>query len=86
MTSFDARFRVIGQTVFSLAVEVELTGERMTVTAGESQVADWALEEIRIFSIQDGFHIKAEGEEVMINITDNARFATEIGLWDIAPA
>ena len=39
MTSFDARLRMIGQTGFPLVVEVDLTGERMTVTAGESELA-----------------------------------------------
>ncbi len=79
MTSFDARLRVMGETGFPLGVEVDLTGGRMIVTAGSTQVADWALEDIRITSSPDGFHIYAEGEEVILNVTDGARFASEIG-------
>ncbi len=80
MTSFDARLRMLGQTGFPLGVEVDLTRERMIVTAGESQVADWSIEEIRISSLPDGFHIEAEGEEVILNVVDDARFAAEVGL------
>ena len=80
MTSFYARLRMIGQTGLPLGVEVDLTGERMTVTAGESEVANWALEEIQISSLPDGFHIEAEGEKVILNLNDDARFAQEVGL------
>jgi hypothetical protein len=80
MTSFDARLRVIGQTGFPLVVEIDLTGKRMMVTAGESQLADWELEEIRIVALPDGFHIKAEGEEIILNLADKTRFAVEVGL------
>jgi hypothetical protein len=71
---------MIGQQGLPLGVEVDLTGDRMTVTAGSSQVANWALEEIRVLSLPDGFHIKAEGEEVILNVDDKSRFAIEVGL------
>jgi len=80
MTSFDARLRMMGTSGLPLGVEIDLTAERMTVKAGESEVADWALEEIKVSSLPDGFHIVAEGEEVVVNVTDNKRFASEIGL------
>jgi len=80
MTSFDARLRMIGQGGLPLGVEIDLTDERMTVKSGDSEVADWALEEIKISSRPDGFHIEAEGEEVIVNVTDDALFALEAGL------
>jgi hypothetical protein len=80
MTAFNARLRLIGQTGFPLGVEVDLTGERMTVTAGADQLADWALEEINISAQPDGFHVVAEGEELILNVADNTRFAAAIGL------
>ena len=78
MTSFDARLRMIGQQGLPLGVEVDLTGDRMIVSAGDSQVASRALEEIRVHSLPDGFHIKAEGEEIILNVTDKSRFAAEV--------
>jgi len=79
MTSFDARLRLIGQSGFPLAVEVDLTGERMTVSAGQNRLAYWELEDIRILSLPDGFHIKAEGEEIILNVSDKERFVSEVG-------
>ena len=72
MTSFDARLRMIGQQGLPLGVEVDLTGDRMIVTAGASPVASWALEEISVHSLPDGFHIKAEGEEIILNVSDRS--------------
>lgn len=79
MTSFDARLRLIGQSGFPLAVEVDLTGEGMTVTAGHDRLAYWELEDISILSLPDGFHIKAEGEEIILNVSDKERFVSEVG-------
>jgi hypothetical protein len=80
MTSFNARLRMLGHTGLPLGVEIDLTGERMMITAGGSYVANWALRDIQISSLSDGFHIEAEGEEVILNLTEEARFATEVGL------
>jgi hypothetical protein len=52
----------------------------MTVTAGGAEIANWALEEISVTARADGFHIKAEGEEIVLNIADAERFAIEIGI------
>ena len=80
MTSFDARLRLISQPGFPLGVEVDLTGERMVVTAAGKEIGDWPLGDIRIASEADGFHIEAEGEELVLNVTDGVRFARELGI------
>lgn len=85
MTSFDARLRMSGQTGLPLGVEIDLTGERMVVTAGQSKVANWALRDIKISAHHDGFHIEAEGEEVILKLTDEIRFAKAIGLGKTDP-
>lgn len=79
MSSFDARLRLIGRAGFPLGVVVDLSDERMILTAGNSAVADWPLDEITIAALADGFHIKVEGEEVVLNVADSARFAVELG-------
>jgi len=80
MTSFDARLHLIGQSGFALGVEVDLTGEQMTVTADRKPVAVWSLDDITIAERPDGFHIEAEGEEIILNVTEDALFAKEISL------
>lgn len=79
MTSFDARLRVVGQSGLPLGVEVDLTGDHMIVRAAGEHLAEWVWDEIRISASPDGYHIRAEGEEVVLNVTDGARFATELG-------
>ncbi|MGH3649695.1 MAG: hypothetical protein ACRDU9_03220 [Acidimicrobiia bacterium] len=73
----------MGEGGFPLGVEVDLTGERMIVTTAGNQLADWALDEIRIAPTPTGFRIDAEGEAVILNVTDTERFATEIGPYVI---
>lgn len=80
MTSFDARLRLAGQPGFPLGVEIDLTGDRMVVTAGDRELADWSVREIQVLAKSDGFHIEAEGEEVVLNVSDSTRFADELGL------
>lgn len=80
MTSFDARLRLVSEPGFPLGVEIDLTGERMVVTAGGKELADWSMREIQILAESDGFHIEAEGEEIVLNVSDDARFAEELGL------
>lgn len=78
MTSFDARLRVVGQSGFPLGVAVDLTEERMILTSGGNELADWALDEIRIAPTPSGFRVDAEGEAVILNVTDTERFTREI--------
>lgn len=79
MTSFDARLRVVGESGFPLGVEIDLTGERMVVTTDGNPLADWDLEEIRIAPTPSGFRVDAEGEAIILNVTDSERFTEEIG-------
>ena len=82
MTSFDARLRLTSQPGMPLGVEVDLDGGRMVITSGGNVVADWPLNEIQVIPRADGFHFIAEGEEVILNVSDKRRFATEIGIVD----
>lgn len=79
MTSFDARLRLLGEKGFPLGVEIDLSGERMTVTADGKAIADWSLDEIRITPTPSGFRIDAEGEAIIINVTEDDLFRSEIG-------
>lgn len=79
MTSFDARLRMIGEKGFPLGVEIDLSAERMIVTADGAGIADWALDDIRIVPTPSGFRIDAEGETIILNVTEGNRFRAEIG-------
>jgi hypothetical protein len=78
MTSFDARFRLVGQPGLPLGVVVDLTGKQLTVMVDNRELASWSLEDIEISQTSDGFHIDVEGEEVVLNVNERVRFATEV--------
>jgi hypothetical protein len=80
MSTFTARLRLPGHTRLPLGVEVDILHERMTLTAGDRTVANWPLEELEVASLFDGFHIKVGDEEMILNVADSKRFATELGI------
>jgi hypothetical protein len=78
MTSFDARLRLVGQPGLPLGVVVDLTGKQMSVLVDGQQLASWSLEDVEVAHNSDGFHIEVEGEEVILNVNEKVRFATEL--------
>jgi hypothetical protein len=85
MSSFNARLRLPGRTKLPLGVEVDIHHERMTLTSGDRTVAAWPLEKLEVDSQSDGFHIKVDGEEMVLNVTDATRFAAELGVDKRSP-
>lgn len=86
MSEFQGMLRMGEHSDPPVNVTIDLTEDRMRVTAGEVEVADWGREEFRIQALIDGFHVRAEGEEVVLDISDDARFAIELGLRSAHPA
>jgi len=86
MTAYDARLQIEGEDSQPLPVVVDLTGERLAMRINDQEVADWAKDEMRIQALPDGFHIRAEGEAIVLDVTDDAEFALELGLRNAHPA
>lgn len=80
MSSFDGRLRLPGQARLPLAVEIDISQERMRLTAGEETVADWPLEALEVDVRADGFHITVDDEQVVLSVAEAKRFAKELGL------
>ncbi|MFZ0626544.1 MAG: hypothetical protein WAN34_08610 [Acidimicrobiia bacterium] len=78
MSSYNARLRLPGESRLPLGVAVDITNERITLSAGNRTVADWALGEVDFASMPDGFHIKVDGEEVVLNVSEATQFADEL--------
>lgn len=85
MTAYDARLRLGGIDEAPINVLIDLTDDRFTMTSGEVEVGDWARHEIRVAPLLDGFHIRVEGEEIILDVTDEARFALDLGLRNAPP-
>lgn len=79
MPSFSARLHLPG-TRLPLSVEVDVSDERMRLTAGDREVADWPMSDIAVAVQSDGFHLTVDNEEIVLNPADSAHFAEVIGL------
>jgi hypothetical protein len=78
--------QIEGEETQPVPVMVDLTDGRLTMSIGTEQVAEWHRDNMRIQALPDGFHIRAEGEAVVLDVTDEARFALELGLKNAHPA
>ena len=85
MAVYDAQLRLDGANDAPIHVLIDLTDDRLMMTAGDVEVANWARDEIRVSPMLDGFHIRAEGEEVILEVTDDAHFALDLGLRNAPP-
>lgn len=86
MTTYDAQLQIEGENTQRVPVVVDLTDDRLHMSIGAEEVADWDRENMRIQALPDGFHIRAEGEAVILDVSDDARFAIELGLKHAHPA
>jgi hypothetical protein len=61
-------------------VQVDLTDERFRLLSGEVEIGNWTLDEIVVNAQPDGFHVRAEGEEIILEMPRDAEFALALGL------
>jgi hypothetical protein len=85
MTAYDARLRIEGEDSSPVGVTVDLTDDRFVLSIGEEAVADWDRSEIRVNALPDGFHVRAEGESLILDVEDDAHFALDLGLRNAHP-
>jgi hypothetical protein len=86
MSEYEGSLRMEGDSSPPMGVEIDLTDDRMKVTAGGAEVGDWSRQEVRVQALPDGFHLRVEGEVVILDVSDDARFALDLGLRTAHPA
>lgn len=85
MSEYTASLRIDGDSGPPMGVEIDLTEDRIKVNAGDIEVGDWARSEVRVSALPDGFHVRVEGEVIVLDVTDDARFALDLGLRSAHP-
>ena len=80
MTVFDGLLRMLGEPGGAMRVQLDLNEERLRLLSGETEIADWALNEIVANAQPDGIHVRAEGQEFVLDMTQDAEFAVALGL------
>lgn len=74
-----------GEVGPSLGVEIDLSDSHLRVIAGESEIGDWNVGELLIHAEEDGFHVRVEGEELILRVDRDAEFAIDLGLRSAPP-
>lgn len=68
-----------------VAVTIDVEREQLTLRAGENHIGTWPLSAIGVRGLDDGFHLRIEGEEIVITTDDDPGFARSIGLQSASP-
>jgi hypothetical protein len=68
-----------------VVVDVRADGPHLQLAAGAEPIGDWDVTSIGIQSLNDGFAIRAEGEEFVLKTEDDAGIALEIGITAASP-
>lgn len=80
-TQLTGKVRMADDVAGGVTVQVHLGEETLTLLApGGTEIGTWPLAEVGIASRPDGFHLRIEGEEVILTTDDDARFALELGI------
>lgn len=74
-----------GETGPGAHVRVYVDGEVLRVLAGEDVVGEWPVHQIGIHALNEGFEIRAEGEEFLLVTNDDAALAEEMGIVASSP-
>jgi hypothetical protein len=79
--TFDGSLKLPGETGPGLSVQIDLTDETIAVrsNAGDD-IGAWPRSQVRINALEDGFHLRVEGELVILDVTEDAHFALACGL------
>lgn len=73
--------RMAGEAGRGVSVDIHLGEETLTLrAAGGAEIGTWPLDQVGIASKPDGFHLRIEGEEVVLTTDDDARFALALGI------
>ena len=80
-TQLKGLVRMAGDAGRGVDVTIHLEEETLTLAVpGGSEIGTWSLGDVGIASKPDGFHLRVEGEEVVLNTDDDAEFALAIGI------
>jgi hypothetical protein len=72
--------RILGEAEQAIHVEIHLEDEELRLASGHGELGRWPLTDIGVAAKLDGFHLRIEGEELVISTNDDARFALALGI------
>jgi len=80
MREFAATLKLPGERGPGLSVSVFLDDDTIAIRTGSVDLGTWPRTQVLLRAEDDGVHLRAEGEEVILHTDDDALFAVELGL------
>ncbi|HEX9848713.1 MAG TPA: hypothetical protein VGB33_09870 [Acidimicrobiia bacterium] len=81
----DGQVKMRGDTGPGVAVRVSVGDGRLRLVTGDELVGEWAVADIGIHALNEGFALRAEGEEFILHTEDDAALAEEFHLAAATP-
>ncbi|MEX2624232.1 MAG: hypothetical protein WD651_10930 [Acidimicrobiia bacterium] len=72
--------KMAGEGEPGVRVEVHLDQEELLLVSPNGTLGQWPLSQIGVSARVDGFHLRIEGEELVLSTSDDARFAMALGI------
>ena len=69
----------------AITVDIGVTDDTLTIDGAAGNIGRWPREHLRIDARDDGFHLRVEGEEVILRLTEDAEFAVAMGIRSASP-
>jgi hypothetical protein len=77
---FSGSLRLATDPESRVRAEIEVDGERLVVRAGGDELGNWDLGALSFQPAPGGFHISADGEDLILTTGDNSSFAELVGM------
>jgi hypothetical protein len=81
----EGNVRMRGDSGPGVRVQVIVADRHLRLVSGNELIGDWLIADIGVMALQDGFAIKAEGEEFVLRTSDDVALAEEIGIAAASP-
>jgi hypothetical protein len=72
--------RMASEHEAGIRVEIHLDDEELRLVSGHGELGRWPISEVGVAAKLDGFHLRIEGEELIVSTNDDARFALALGI------
>ena len=79
-TDLTGTVRMMGEAESTIHVEIHLEDEELRLVSAHGELGRWPLSDIGVAAKLDGFHLRIEGEELVVSTNDDARFAIALGI------
>jgi len=80
MDHFDGSLKLAGEAG-AIRVAIDLTDDHvMKITANEVEIVNLTVGQVTVRALDDGFHLVADGEEIVLKTDNDPAFALMLGI------